>query len=219
MAVNVASNATTALSTNQIMQDFAHVQQPQALIGVTLQRRRLGDAVGFNDFEDVDLPFAWNMNFNKAKYFGFEKIIVRYILVQPYTDVIIQHENRLMKSTHIHNGTGTVQKIKYYLIKPWAFSIVVQQAYQDGIYNVKDCKFFDMRCWVFGAIIGIVAMIIIIAIASAFSKESFGSRCKSCQRILNADREEFGIPDDLNYYSKIRMKGSQQTPTDWNELV
>ena len=167
--VRHAENAAVADSSNKLLEEFSNNTNADAIISITVQRRRIGtqSTSGRNVFDEerYDLGFKHGQQLSKINYLGFERILVNSITIMPGTDIIIKNQNRFLKETFLHNGTEITQEKQWIMLKPLAFDIMcVKTNNMDGVFNVSDPKFLDGRLWSSILIIAVIIFVVSIII-------------------------------------------------------
>jgi hypothetical protein len=213
-----AANGATAMSMSRLTDKIRTVQYPAAIISMTIRKRRMGDAVAIGDFEDIEVPLNQIDKLNKAEYLGFEQFIIKSIIVNAHTDVIIVHQNRFNKETVIHNGTdmdGMIARwddFNPFTLKPHALMIMTRPAQPDGVFKTKDgSRWFDARMW---TLIGLCALVVLIVVALVTS----GLSTRESYTPLAKLRPTYA-PEDLHKFSEIRKNTRMPKPYDWEKHV
>lgn len=170
-SVRSAENATTANSIQKLLSDFANNENPNAIVSLTVQRRRFGkhSTSGRNIFDEetYELGFKHGQELSKFAYLGFERLTINYVIISPGTDLVITKQHKFAKSTTtLHNGTQMQQEKRWNFFKPLAFTIRCVQSNIDNIFNVHDPKFWDDRIWsAVGGGISIIIFLIVFIVA------------------------------------------------------
>ena len=205
-AVNAVATGMTVQSVQKMMNEFGYIQNPSVTIELTLKNRRIGDSVF--DYNDYTIGMQPGQNFSKGSYMGFEAVYVKSVMIQPFTDLIIVNQNRLLRKTIIHNGTNEPQEYNFTFIKPIAFSISCVNAIADGIFEVRNGSvLLDSRLWT-GVFVGFFALLFVILLIN-----SLRTSTSNTVVLDTSNKEQYMKPppheariDDISDFSIMRRK-------------
>lgn len=171
-------NAMYQQSLDKFKATFGNVANPDALVSIVIQRRKLDGKISEERDAFLEDDFTFGMMkgqvLNIIDYPGFEGIWLNSVTLRSGVQLVATNFNRFASDTIISNGTPRDYTKKWSFLFPSPHCVVIscESCEQTGTVLVDDKYWLDRRFWGLVIVMSIFLFIIIVIICSEIKKNS-----------------------------------------------